>query len=204
MRTGIDRNVNQALRWTFLACAAGWLSAGCGATVHNATVQSAGTIAPAADQATIVVVQPSTHFRAVSVLDGHGQLLGQINDRSHTVIHVPAGAVRLYAFPERKIHMGDRIDGTVQAGRIYYVTVSFRWGGVSFLALNQRSPDARWAQKEEYVTKTSAVEMDAQKAPVAVREIGDPGPIMQQIDTFVDGLDAAHHAERMIQAEDGI
>ena len=99
--------------------------------------------------ATIVVVQPTTHFQSVSILDGRGQLVGQLNDRSHTVFQVAPGPVRLYALVENKANMADRIDGTVQPGRVYFVTVSLRWGGVSFLALNQRSPDGRWNQKDD-------------------------------------------------------
>jgi hypothetical protein len=54
------------------------------------------------------------------------------------------GAARLYAIPESRL-TGDRTDGTVQAGRVYYATISVRYVGVAFRALNPRSRDNRWA-----------------------------------------------------------
>lgn len=67
------------------------------------------------DQATIVIIQPTTRFHSVNILDARGQLLGQLNDRSRTVIHVPPGAVRLYAIVENRAEFGDRIEGEVDA-----------------------------------------------------------------------------------------
>jgi len=179
------------------------LSIGCGPAVHNITVRSAARIAPAPGVATIVVIQPSTHFQSVSLLDAGGSLVGMIQDRSSTVVQVPAGNVRLYAIVERQAGWGDRIEGTVEAGRVYYVTISLRWGGVSFLALNPRSRDDRWSHLSEYLGQAPLVEMDRAGIPVATRELGDTRPLLATIDHYAEGLDAEHHEEHVIRPDDG-
>jgi hypothetical protein len=196
--------VKKILGLATVALFAGIASAGCGPAVQNITVATPGTVAAVPDQATIVIVQPTTHFQSVGILDARGQLIAQLNDRSHTVIQVPAGPVRLYALVENKAGWADRLEGTVVAGKIYYATVGLRWGGVAFLALNMRSPDARWAQKDAYVASTPRVQMDLQKVSLAAGQIGDPAAVFKSADAFNEKLDPPHRAERLIQAEDGI
>jgi len=186
------------------ALVAGSLFGGCGPAVQNISVKSPAAVAAVPDQATIVIVQPTTMFSPLNILDARGGLLGQLDARSHTVVHVPAGPVRLYAVLEKAAKTADRIDGTVEAGRIYYASVSMRWGGVSFLALNTRSPDARWSKKDQYLSRTARVQMDPQRVALARSELGDPAPVLEKADAFVAKLDAAHRAERTIHAEDGI
>lgn len=180
------------------------LLVGCGPAVHNITIPSTTPIAASAGEATIVVVQPSTRYGSVNLLDGSGRLLGQIHDRSHTTVRVPPGAVRLYAIPEREASWGDRIEGQVVAGRVYFATISMRWGGINFLALNPRSADDRWSHRDEYLARTPLVQMDPGRISLAITEIGDAAPLLQRVDRHADGLDAAHREERTIRAEDGI
>ncbi len=179
------------------------LAIGCGPAVHNITVQSATRIARDPGSATIVVVQPSTRFQSLSLLDAHGELVGMIHDRSSTILHVPAGQVRLYAIVERNDGWGDRIEGTVEAGHVYFATISLRWGGVSFLALNPRSRDDRLSHLSEYLQQAPLVEMDPARVPVARRELGDTGPFLRTIDRYADGLDAEHREEHVIRPDDG-
>src|SRR5438552_6683771 len=149
------------------------LAAGCGPAVLNTTRQSAASITPAADRAAVVVIQPTTGFQSVNLFDAQGRLLGQLNGRARTVIYVPPGPVRIYAIPEKQAEWGDRIDGDVQGGLVYFATISLRFGGLAFRALNPQSPDNRWANREAYVAKTPAIEMDPSKVPEAIRQIGD-------------------------------
>jgi hypothetical protein len=204
MNLATGRRHTQVLALAALTLVGGALAAGCGPAVPNITVMSPGTPTPASDMATIVVVQPTTHFPSVSIVDGNARLLGQLNDRSYTVFQVPPGQVRLYAFWENQIKGADRVEGVVQAGKIYYTTISFRWGGVSFLALNQRSPDGRWAQKDEYLGKAPRVQMDPAKSAEVLQKIGTPPAMFQYADENVSKMDAAHQAERVIQAQDGV
>jgi hypothetical protein len=180
------------------------LAAGCGPAVVNTTTKSTASIAPLPDRATIVIIQPTTAFQSVNILDAQGQLLGQLNGPSRTAVRVPPGSVRLYAIPEKQAEWGDRIDGTVQPGFIYYATISLRRGGLAFRALNPQSRDDRWANRDAYMGKVPAVEMDPNKSPEAIRQIGDPAPMLKKVDAFIEGLDAAHRDERTIRPGDGL
>jgi hypothetical protein len=179
------------------------VAVGCGPAVHNIAVRSSASVAPDPGSATIVVMQPSTRYGSVSILDPSGNLVGMLNDRSATIVHVPAGNFRLYALVEREAGWGDRLEGTVEAGRVYYATISMRWGGINFLALNPRSRDDRWSHLSEYLDQSPMVEMSPSGIPVATRELGDTQAMIQRIDHFADGLDADHHEERVVQAADG-
>jgi hypothetical protein len=178
-------------------------AAACEPAVHNITVASPGTIAADANKVTVVVIQPVTRLRSISLLDGRGQLVGQLDDRSHTVVHLPEGPTVLYAVLENRAETADRIEGTLVPGRIYYATVYERAGGVALLALNPRSPGARWSHKDEYLRTTPRVQMDMERITRAVNEIGDPDPIINAAEAYVAGLDASARAEHEIAETDG-
>ncbi len=179
------------------------LAIGCGPAVHNITVPVRGRVAPAAGWATIVVIQPTTRFQSLSLLDEQGSLIGMIHDRSATTLRVRPGNVRLYAIVEREAGWGDRIEGVVEAGRVYYATIGLRWGGVNFLALNPRSRESRWSHLAEYREQVPLVEMDPARIPIATRELGDTRRFLATIDRYADGLDAERHEEHVISPEDG-
>jgi hypothetical protein len=187
--------------WLAVALA---VAAGCGPAVHNITMPSRSEISASPTEATIVVVQPSTRFGSVNLLDPGGRLVGQLSDRSHTLVRVPPGPLRLYAMVERDPRLGDRIDGQVEAGRIYFATISMRWGGINFLALNPRSHDDRWTHRDEYVSGTPFVEMDPEQLSLALGEIGDAAPLIERIDRQTERMDPAHLEERTVLATDGI
>ena len=178
-------------------------AASCEPAVHNITVTSPGKIAARDDKVTVVVIQPSTHLRSIGLLDGRGQLVGQLHDRSHTVIHVPEGPTVLYAVLENRPETADRIEGTLVPGRVYYATVSERPGGVALLTLNPRSPNDRWKHKDEYLRATPRVQMAPEKVTRLANEIGDPDPIIRAAEAYVAGLDAAARVEHEIAETDG-
>jgi len=205
---GVPENQNMTSRssitaLTFLLTIAA-ATVGCGPAVRNITIRSEASLTADASSATLVIMQPSTHFGSVNILDAQGHLLGQISDRSHTVLHVNPGEVRLYAIPERQGSWGDRIVGTVEAGRVYYATIGMRWGGLTFLALNPRSADERWSHRDEFLANTPSVAMDPDQVALAVSEIGDAASLIEQVDHTVDRMDEAHLAERTILPGDGI
>jgi hypothetical protein len=191
--------------WLAILVAVACCSAiGCTPAVQNITVRSPTPLSASRDKANIVVVQPGTHFGSLSILDASGELVGQIHDRSHTLIQVPAGPVRLYGVVEKQYDWADRVDGTVEAGRTYYVTVSLRWGGIAFRALNPRSADDRWSQREQFLAQTPHIQMDPQKVALAKVQLGDPTPVLKAADAYVAKLDAEQRAERKLEPSDGL
>jgi hypothetical protein len=182
--------------------AALFLVSGCEPAVHSITVASPGRIEPDGDKVTVVVVQPATRLRAVGLLDGHGQLVGQLDDRSHTVVHLPEGPNALYAVLENRAATADRIEGTLISGRVYYLTVNERPGGVALLAFTHRSAD--WTRKDEYLATTPRVQMDPDRVTRMANEVGDPDPILRAGDDYAASLDAATRAAHELQENDGL
>lgn len=190
-------------RW-LVALAYSTVLAACTPAVPNITVKTPEPLSADPAQATLVIVQPTTRFGSLSILDQDGRLLGQLNDRSHTVLRIPPGPRRLYAVPEKEASFADRIEGSFDGGRTYFATISLRWGGVSFLALNPRSRDERWSHKDEYLAATPHVQMDPSKVTLASERLGDPTKVLKTADAYSDRLDEAHRAEHLVRAEDGI
>jgi len=178
--------------------------AGCAPAVQTIVVKAPATpIAPDPEKVTIVVVQPEARLRSVGLVDGRGQLVGQLDERSHTVVHLPEGPTVLYAVVENKAETADRIEGTLMGGRVYYATVGEREGGVALLALNPRSPDGRWSHRNEYLASTPRVAMDPDKVVRAMNDLGDTAALMRAADAYVAKLDPARAAEHVIQESDG-
>jgi len=163
----------------------------------------AAPIAPDPEKVIVVIVQPTTRLHAVAIIDGRGQLVGQLDDRSHTVLRLPEGPTLLYAVVENNAETADRIEGTLMAGRVYYATVGEREGGIALLALNARSPDGRWSHRDEYLAATPRVAMDPDRVVREANEIGDTTALMKAADAHVAKLDASAAAEHTIQESDG-
>jgi hypothetical protein len=181
------------------------LAAACEPVVHDITVRTPSSLAPDFEKVTVIVIQPVSHLRTVSLLDGHGQLIGQLSDRSHTVIKLHEGPTVLYAVHENHAESADRIEGTLVPGRTYYATIDERQGedGLDFRALNVRSPADRWRHKDEYLAQTPRVQMDPDRVIRTANELGEPHAILRAGDAHVAKLDAAAQAERAIQETDG-
>jgi hypothetical protein len=176
----------------------------CAPAVQNITVAAPGTITAAPDVVTIVVIQPTTRLRAVELVDGRGQLVGQLDDRSQTVVHVPEGPTVLYAVLENRADTVDRVEGTLVPGRVYYATVDERPGGVALLVLSPRRVDGAWEHKADYLASTPRVQMDPQRIGRAVNELGDTAPILEAGDARAATLEGAQVAERTFQESDGL
>ena len=122
--------MNRRGHFRALACVAalGLIAVGCGPVVQYITVPSTASVTPSSDQANIILMQPTTRFN-VNILDARGELVAQLNGRSRTIVRLPPGPIRLYAIIGNFAEAADRIEGTVQAGRTYYATLSVRGGG---------------------------------------------------------------------------
>jgi hypothetical protein len=200
--TKLHARLSTSLRTLFLL-AAGSLAAGCGPVVENITVRSPGELVADPHAVTIVVIQPASDLHSVNLVDGHGQLVGQLDGRSHTIVRTSEGPTLLYAVLDNRAGTADRLEGTLIAGRVYYATVGPRPGGVALLALTPRSPNGRWSQKAAYLTSTARVEMDGQRLSHAVSQLGVALPIMEAGDAHAAKLDAASAGEHTIQETDG-
>jgi hypothetical protein len=182
---------------------AAWLAA-CGTSSPSVAVRTpAAPIAPDFDKVTVVVVQPESRLRAVSIVDGRGQLVGVLDDWSHTVIRLPEGPTVLYAVVGNHPETADRIEGTLVAGRVYYALIGAREDGLTFVTLSARSPWNRWKHRDAYVTDTPRLAMNPEKVGRAAAELGDPQAIMRAADDRVSKLDTASAAERSFQESDG-
>jgi hypothetical protein len=179
------------------------LAVGCGPIVENITVATPGAISARENAVTLVVIQPTSHLHSVSLVDGRGLLVGQLDDRSHTVIQVPEGPTLLYAVLDNTATTADRIEGTLLAGRVYYATVDARPGGVALLCLNARSPGDRWSHKRDFLAHTPRVQMDSERISRAANELGSSDAILRAGDAHVTALDAAGIAEHSIPENDG-
>jgi hypothetical protein len=185
------------------ALVAATLLGACAPAVQNITVVTPGTITSAPDVVTIVVIQPTTRLRAVELVDGRGQLVGQLDDRSKTVVHVPEGPTVLYAVLENRADTVDSVEGTLVPGRVYYATVEERPGGVALTVLSPRRIDDAWAHRNEYLSRTPRVQMDPLRIGRAVNELGDTAPILQAGDARAATLDTTQLAARTFQETDG-
>ena len=170
----------------------------------NIAVHSSEAIDRRDGVATLVVIQPRTSGLLLSLLDGQGALVGQLNDNSHTVVRVPAGPFRLYLIPMGNPKMGDRVEGEVYAGKIYFATVSIRFGGYKINSLNPDTRDGRWEHRQQWLEETPRVQMDPARIDELARALGDPEPLLQTVDAYVDRMDEAHREARRVRAADGL
>jgi hypothetical protein len=116
--------------------------------------------------------------------------------------------VRLYAYYAGEPEWGDRIEGEVAGGRVYYATISIRHisvrsSGVRFNALHPGSPDDRWAKLQTYLSRAPRVEMDPARVAGLVAQIGDTAEVLRVIDALVDPYPPEQIELRTIRPEYG-
>jgi hypothetical protein len=184
----------------------GALALGCAPVVQSIAVPGPdGAIVAAPESVSVVVVQPESKLRPVNLVDGRGQLVGQLDGRSHTLVRLTEGPNLLYAVVDNRVASVDRLEGTLIRGRLYYAYVGERAdGGVELVALNARSRDGRWAQKDQYLSSTPRVQMDPERVTRAVNDLGDTNAIIDAGNARFAALDAAAQAEHAIQENDGL
>jgi hypothetical protein len=128
-------------------------------------------------------------WRAVNLVDEDGRVLGQLAGRSVIAIPRPPGSFKLYAVPERDGAKGDRIEGSVEAGQVYYVSVGLRYGGA---AMTRSTPFDR---------SLDAVSIDAAGRDALTAELGNTHALTAQIDETVGRFDEAGRLARHIDGE---
>jgi hypothetical protein len=158
--------------------------------------------APAADAATIILSN-GMGYKALNFLDGDGKVVAQLSGRAYTVIKQPAGPVKLYMVPEKKGDWGERVDGTVEAGKVYWLIVGMRWGGAMLTVLSERTNADAWKDRKNWVNGVDNQELDTAQLSGLTQDIGDPKALLVQVDAVMKGYDAAQMKDRTVQPSDG-
>lgn len=167
------------------------------------TKDGAAPAAPKPSEATLVIAQSFT-YPAINVVDDTGKVVAQVGPRQHTVVGVPAGPIKLAAFPGTRHDMGDRVIGTVEAGKVYYLAVGFRMGGITMQAISERLSKEDWATRKTYVTDLAPVTMDSARVGEVEAALGEGrANIFKEIDEEVKGWKEDELKARAIEPGDG-
>jgi hypothetical protein len=154
-------------------------------------VEPARTLELAPVHSATIVIGNFGGWRAVNLLDEDGRVVGQLSGRSAIALPHASGAFKLYAVPERDGGRGDRIEGVVEEGQVYYVNVGIRYGGVSM------------TRSEPFDGSLDAVTLDSTGAEALTAELGDTRALTTQIDGTVDRFDAERRLARRIDVAQG-
>lgn len=176
---------------------------------HAVTHVSTTPIVAPADVATFVVIQPTTR-QVITFIDGEGKILGRLYDRSHTVFTVPAGEISMYAVPSMGAEPNDNapgvdaIRGRVEAGRIYYATMSIQMRGPRFNTLHSSSPDGRWLNRREWVANRPRTRLSEEDLVHVKAYLYDTNEIRREGDRYLDSLPPHQVEARTIRPEHGL
>lgn len=167
------------------------------------TKDGAAPATPSPTQATLIIAQSFT-YPAINVVDDTGKVVAQVGPRQHTVVGVPAGPIKLAAFPGMDTGRGDRIVGTVEAGKVYYLAIGFRMGGITFQNIAERLSKEDWAGRKTYVTDLAPVTMDSARVGEVEAALGEGrANIFKEIDSEVNGWAEDEKKARVVEAADG-
>lgn len=150
-----------------------------------------------------VVVGNVMNWKVLNLFDGRGKVIGQLTGRSHTVLQHPPGAFKLYVVPEKQGSWGDRVEGTLEAGRVYFLQVGMRFGGVSMQAVSARTSPEEWPNRQTYVNDLDRVNVDPAQLSGLEADLGDIQPLIAEVDGVVSGFDAEQKKARTIEPADG-
>ena len=175
--------------------------AACAPATRLITKPSTASLTPSAGQATILIGHTMS-YKALNILDGSGNVIGQMGPREHTVIHVSPGPVKIYAVPENRAKWGDRVEGTVEAGKVYYLSASMRWGGIGLTVIKPTDAEG-WPTRKTYETDLATVELDSSQLAGLNEDLGDKKEITSTIDEVVASFDADEKKARTLNGADG-
>ncbi len=178
------------------------LAVACAPATRVIVKPSAAKPAPASDAATLIV-SSSMGYKAVNFLDGDGKVLGQLSGRAYTTIKVPPGPVTLYMVPERQAVWGERVTGTVEAGKVYMLLVGMRWGGAMLTVLSPRTNAEVWKERKTWVDGIENQELDTAQLAGLTEDLGNTKELLAAVDSVMKGYDAAAMKDRTIEAADG-
>ncbi len=159
---------------------------------------------PVADPAAAtIVVGNISNWKVLNLLDEDGKVVGQLTGRSHTILKRPAGPMKLFAIPEKEGAWGDRVEGTLENGRVYYVKIGMRFGGASVTTLSERTDKEEWPNRKTYIDDLERVNMDAVQIAGLTADLGDPSKLISAVEKVVAGWEPADKTARTFEAADG-
>jgi hypothetical protein len=170
----------------------------CGSTTHAITAPATGQTVAASASDAVLLVGNIGRLAPVNLLDEKGQVVGQLTGRSYTVVHHAPGAFKLYMVVDDKRSWGDRVEGQLEAGKVYYVQIFAKMELVA-----QRLDAKDWAERKDNEKNLDPVGMTASGVPQLTQELGDIPGIIKDVDAKVDNMDADEKAKRTVQAGDG-
>jgi hypothetical protein len=116
---------------------------------------------PAADQATVVFVRPSSFGGGLkqTILDGKGRFLGEALPSSRFSVTLPPGEHTFIVWAENT----SAVKANLAAGKIYFVEVSLSMGALSARAdlVPVKPGSEAWGKLEGWLADTDAFDPDA-------------------------------------------
>jgi len=160
---------------------------GCAPATRVVAVPTSTPVAPADGGATLVIYNRFAWIG--NVLNGQGEVVAQLKPESFTSIQVPAGAVKLYLSIENKGEWGDRVGGTVEAGKLYHLWIGMRYGGAAFTVMSPRTDAEGFKERKEWQTSLEHVTLDPKGVAGLEQDLGDVKALMADIDEAYAGHD---------------
>ncbi len=159
---------------------------------------------PVADPAAAtLVVGNISNWKVLNLLDETGKVVGQLTGRSHTILKRPGGTMKLFAIPEKEAAWGDRVEGTIENGRVYYVKIGMRFGGAAVTVLSERTDKDEWPNRKTYIDDLDRVNMDAVLLDGLTADMGNTDKLMADVEKGVAGWEPADKTARTFEAADG-
>lgn len=191
------------MRTLWLIVIVSGLLAACAPATRLIAAPTAKQAVVAPSDSALLVVSNVMRWPVLNLLDDKGEVVGQLTTRSFTTIRRPAGPFRMYVVPENKGVWGDRVDGTLEAGKVYYIQVAMRWGGASMEVVAQRLDPGEWANRRDNEKNLDQVALDPANVGQLKQDLGDVGALIKDVDGVYDHLEAGDKAKRSVQAGDG-
>lgn len=151
---------------------------------------------PDEGRARVVLAVPGNFRDVLSVVDEHGQYLGQLGAHTYFTVSVAPGNRRFYALVGSSSYV---VGGTVEAGRTYWIvgedalTRPFRWFS---------SPPECGADPLGRVTGARAIEPDPQADPggMLARQLGNVPQRILEADQELQAMPESERAPRTLSA----
>lgn len=162
-------------------------------------------IAPRTDTATVVFVRPSSYGAALhpTILDEHGNFLGDAEPSSHFVATLPPGEHMFVVWAENT----GPIRATLLPGRVYFVEVAIKPGALQARAhLLAIAPDTeQWPKLRDWMADTKPIVADLVAGQAYLNDRHDD--VLERIhrahEAFAE-MDEDERNDRTLRPNDGI
>lgn len=165
---------------SILVCLLTLILWGCAPATRTIAVPTSAPVAASTEGATVVIYNRFGWLG--NVLDERGTVVAQLKAKSFTAIQIPAGHTKLYLAVENKGVWGDRVEGTVEAGKLYHLWIGMRYGGAALTVLSPRTNPESFAGRKEWQTKLEQVALDPQGLAGLQQDLGDVTKLLADIE----------------------